>query len=332
MRRSLRIALIAAGPLAAGLGALAACEDTPTLPPSNLLDGSDEAAAMDGSLDGPATDARIKDVYGDIDPGPGVCDPAAAYGAPQPVPGIVGSGKFGAVTSDELTIAWMTAAGSILIADRAKATDPFGAPQTFSDPSIDLGRVALSGNGLHLVFSVSGHSTFAEVTRMTRAGTFAGPPDPGGFTSLVQMGGEDAGKPLGPMYDPVLSDDGLSLYFTQVQPKFSIVEATRGGFGAPFQVAFTYTDGPLSPSGMLLRRPTGISTDRRTLFFWDETTKVERTAYRKGTMAPLSTWSQFVDLGPDFAGAQPAGACGRIYFEGAADGGSLGPLVFADKK
>src|SRR5258706_16192701 len=40
------------------------------------------------------------------------------------------SDLFGAVTPDELTIAWMTTAGSVLHADRATAADAFGTPQT----------------------------------------------------------------------------------------------------------------------------------------------------------------------------------------------------------
>jgi len=72
------------------------------------------------------SDAGNPDTGGDRGVVLPVCDPTAKYQSGTLIPvSTPQSDLFGAVTPDELTIAWMATAGSVLYADRAKATDPF---------------------------------------------------------------------------------------------------------------------------------------------------------------------------------------------------------------
>ena len=96
---------------------------------------------------------------------------------------------------------------------------------------------------------------------------------------------------------------------------------------APGQLPFTFAskvgaqyvqDELLVPSvdlvatnaGDLVPRPTGMSKDMRTLFFYDEAKKVERAAFRAG---PGCAYTTVVDLG-DRPGAQPNADCTALYF------------------
>ncbi len=67
-------------------------------------------------------------------------------------------------------------------------------------------------------------------------------------------------------------------------------------------------------------RPTGVSADRRTLFFFDETAASphERAAWRD---TQDSLFTQFVDLS-GFSEAAPTSKCQTLYYQGA------GPAVF----
>ena len=69
------------------------------------------------------------------------------------------------------------------------------------------------------------------------------------------------------------------------------------------------------------RRPTGISSDGRTLFYFDEVTSLERAAWRDG---PTSAFGLFKDIGA-FAEAVPNLRCDTLYYQGQ-DG--AGPGVF----
>jgi hypothetical protein len=59
------------------------------------------------------------------------------------------------------------------------------------------------------------------------------------------------------------------------------------------------------------RRPTGASSDGRTLFFFDETTGQERAAWRD---APTSPFVQFMNI-TGIAEAAPNDRCDTLYFQ-----------------
>lgn len=311
-------------------GSWVGCSDEP--PPLVPIE-----AGSDAPLDGPLPDGAIPDVDPDapFDAGPSVCSEPMAFAAGSAVPTVSTpqADRLGAITADELTIAWMNAAGAVLYADRAASTDPFGPTKTFNG-NFALDRVALSADGLTLIGVVTGRATFAQVTRSSRSATFTGLLDSAPFKFLNQQNGGnendggvvDAG---GTVADPVLSADGRLFYFTLIASGVqTFAESLRlGGTTFPSPRLLKETD--LVPVGGKYRRPTGVSVDGRTLFFWDESTNTERAAFRESVTYPGKTgYTKFVTLGA-YPGAQPSQTCGRLYYEASGTGGI--DLFFADR-
>jgi hypothetical protein len=60
-------------------------------------------------------------------------------------------GQFGAITADELSIAWTASSGDVYVADRSKVTEPFGAPIKVNGAEVlarDRAALAPTGTGL----------------------------------------------------------------------------------------------------------------------------------------------------------------------------------------
>jgi hypothetical protein len=247
---------------------------------------------------------------------------------------------FGAITPDELTIAWMTAAGKVLYADRAKATDAFGAPQTLT-AGIALDRVALSPDGLTMIVVPTNRNTLAQTTRGSRGSVFSSTLDLAPFASLDPLSQEgDAGTTPshGSFADPMLSEDGQFLYYSQTGIfTLTMCESYRKtGDTSPWGQGRNLQEAQLSApdtSGVHMI-PTGMSSDGLTLFFWDGVAKTERAAFRDNALTN-NTYKQFLTLGATYRNAAPVGSCGRIYFcdgPGSGDGGADLDLFFADTK
>jgi hypothetical protein len=77
------------------------------------------------------------------------------------------------------------------------------------------------------------------------------------------------------------------------------------------------------------RRPTGISADDLTLFYYDMTTSTEIAAFRSDPLVN-NTYTTFVTLGAAYENAMPTTSCTRIYFCSAS--GSANNLYYADKQ
>lgn len=77
----------------------------------------------------------------------------------------------------------------------------------------------------------------------------------------------------------------------------------------------------LNAVGAQRRRPTGISGDLRTLFYWDETAESEKAAWR---LTSDGVFNIFSDLGPLW-GATPGANCVGLYYSVA----PMGPPVDA---
>jgi len=282
--------------------------------------------------DGAGGDGGV-DADGPFVPPASVCSPTAKWGTGTLVPNVstAQTDRFGAITQDQLTIAWMNTAGTVLYADRAAATDPFGAPKTLTG-TIALDRVALSANGLTLIVVRSDRLIFAEATRSARGTAFGNTLDTAPFASLdpLSSGTEDAGDAGGGSFaDPVLSNDGKFLYYSVLGgSSTTMAESYRSG-NNPWTKGRIFTIAELTGSGNKLRRPTGLSADNRTLFYWDEVDGVEKMAFREDAiLAGHNVYMQFVNVGA-YAGAQPAANCQRIYYDAP---GSVGAtdLFYAD--
>ncbi len=311
------------------VSSFAACSDDQPPPLTTGDAGGKDVTTPDADPgDGGGTDAPSDAPF---DAGPAVCAQPMTFGTGTLVPNVSTpqTDRMGAITADELTIAWMTTAGTVNYADRAAPTDPFGATKTLSI-GFALDRVALSADGLTLIGVTTDRSSFAQVKRGARGTAFAGPADgaPYKFLNMVNGGseGDAASDANGMVYDPVLSADGKVFYFTLVAGAVeTLAESTRLG-GTTYPAPRILKAADFVPVAGKLRRPTGLSIDGRTLFFWDESTNKERAAFRESATFPGKTdYTSFADLGA-YPGAQPTTTCGKLYFEGNGD------LLVADRK
>ncbi len=265
------------------------------------------------------------DTSGDRDPcvatAPPICAPTASWDPPAAVfPS--GIRHFAAVSPDELHLAWYDLAGSdggplgvVRVADRASVTEPFSDGAVLGQP-VDANGAGVSPNGLSLAVTVAGRPALS--VRPSLAAPFPGPSTVG-----IDFGDETAFR------SPVVAPNE-GLFLTQ-------------RFVAPGQLPFTFAskvgsryvqDELLIPNIELLStnandlvpRPTGMSKDLRTLFFYDEAKKVERAAFRAG---PGCAYTTVVDLG-DRPGAQPNADCSALYY--AAPGATGSDIVRVARK
>jgi hypothetical protein len=244
-----------------------------------------------------------------------VCAPGATWSAGSSLSvSVPAGGELAAVTADELTIAWVSgspAAAVVRYADRAHASDAFGAPSTLptSAQGAALDRVALSADGLRLGVVRGDRRGFVEFTRPDRSAAFTEQGE-GTFANVNQLADAfTTGMAFG---DPVLAPDDHHFFFSIYGGSEAVtLQATMRVFAGESWGMPVGLDGPeLEVQGTHRRRATGVSPDNLTLFFWDEVTGTERAGYRGDG---FSTFTVFVDLG-DRAGAAPNAACDALYY------------------
>lgn len=151
------------------------------------------------------------------DPGPPGCDPNAAFGTPEPLPGPVNSSAghetAPSLTADELTIVFGrivgTIDGSILMAKRAGFHQPFGEPTPVPGITNDKQNFAptMTEDGLILYWSVQevsgldiSSSKIFTARRGDRSSDFSAPEE---FLPSSQL-----------RFSPFVSRDGTELYFS----------------------------------------------------------------------------------------------------------------------
>jgi hypothetical protein len=335
-------------------GAIAACSSSsvplapePTLDGGGIqvLDGSpsegaadagaphDAATGQDARADGGATgdgsastDAATgedagPDAYSPPPPG-ALCSPTATWQTGTVLSVSTSSDDdLDAVTPDELSIVWTVGSGAtatIEYADRASNTVDFGTPQTLAAGSYLTDRAAISYDGLRLVVVNADGQGFTELTRtaQTAPGNTFGSPT---TTSYANLNGTLA---AGLSFDdPVLSADDNAFYYSVYGSSgatATVYRAARLLPTDPFSTGSALTKSTvLAAQGSLRCRPTAISSDEQTLFFWDEITSSEKAAWIDESTGAFD--DLVVDLGTK-AWAAPDTACDRLYYsaEGAA--------------
>lgn len=312
-----------------------ACGSSDDHPGSSPRPDASGDGRTDAAADGPAADGGSDADAADADAaiGPPECDPAGTWGAGVLLAASTAADEtFGAITPDELTIAWQVpldvalGTADVLVADRAARTDPFGAAKTVASASGSaLNRVALGPDGLTLVVVRADRKGFAQATRASRSASF-GALDEAPFQ--INIAASESPPPNTFMDDPVYAGTGAHLFLTLVGPGLAttVRVAERPSSSTPW-ANLNYALGPeLVPVGAMKRRPTGVSKDLRTLFFWDEAASIERAAWRKSADA---TFDAYVDVGAR-KGAQPTLGCKRIYYS--APGAASVDLYYADLK
>jgi hypothetical protein len=322
--------------LAACAAAWAACSSSPgsNVPPplgdddgggDVTVDGQADTTTNgpppgDGGLDAPRDahedgDAMTRfDVSVDVQPLL-PCGPSPAWGQPVTVltTSTADSTIFAGITNDELSIAWTSVSGGVVTAwyaDRASNTAAFGAPQALASSfgALAFDRVSLSGDGLRIVGVRADGTGFVAATRAARPGTFD-TDDSAEFAVFAPDGSADASTYASPMLSP---DDQVFAYLLTSSADDNDLMFS-GGPGWSKSVSPGIPE--LARMNGQQRRPTGMTLDELSLFYWDEVTGTEKVVY----FAPTDL---FADLGA-WKDAVPVGQCSRIYYSVPASGGAL---------
>jgi hypothetical protein len=317
------IASVLAG---AGVGAVA-CSSSAPLP--RLLSSLDSGGNGDsGGRDAPLPVGDAHDASVEADADPLACPPEPDAGLPNTLCNpsgqwatavalalpTTGSDHLQSVTPDELSVAWSAQGGpasTFNVADRSVVTDAFGTPQALSVPGAEA--VSLSPDGLRVAALSSTLASVVELTRPARGMTFGSPGD-GTFATL----NANAASTGTQFADIVISADDLTLYYSSYDGSgavaYTVYVSTRSGTG-PWPVGQPLQQCELKGAGTVSRRPTGISADGLTLFYFDEHSSSAKAAFRPAVNAPFV---HFVDLGLRLQ-AQPNSACSQLYFSASED-------------
>ncbi|HEX7601373.1 MAG TPA: hypothetical protein VF316_07210, partial [Polyangiaceae bacterium] len=164
--------------------------------------------------------------------------------------------------------------------------------------------------GLRVIVVVASGKNMGELTRASKTDAFVGPPDSTLFQPIAFAISE--APPASTVDDPVLAEDEAHLLFTLNLPNATSTmrESSLGDGGTTWPLGSALSQAELAPQAGALRRPTGISSDRLTLFYWDEVDTAEHAAFRASDAVDFSI---FVGLGAK-PGAQVDGTCMRIYY------------------
>jgi hypothetical protein len=217
--------------------------------------------------------------------------------------------RFGAVSADELSVVWTTSKGDVYLTERDKNPGAFSGMTKINTVALAFDRAAMSPDGLLVMAVAKDRGSLVEYRRPTRADAFES--IDAGDVATLQVLFEGGGV----ISEPVIGIDGASFYFLMemsggppvlYESKWS---SANTAWGEPQD----FPNAELASSDAShRRRPTGGSSDGRTLFFYDETGKVERAAWRATPGAPFD---YFQDIG-DFDDAAPSPDCKLIYFTG----------------
>lgn len=225
------------------------------------------------------------------------------------------------VTPDGLTIAWFGVAASgdatLYVADRASTGSAFGAKITQTPPTEGFSpkRVALSADGLRLVFVAKNGRSMRQLTRASRSGAFDTTSDAAPFADVNALVGEGTAT-LG---FPVLASDDLTLYFsTQDTGADPILRrSTRSGTTGTWPAGAVMSEPDLSGTGAKSVVATGLSSDGLTLFVWNDPKSRSIAAYRT---SPTGPFTSFVPIGPRKY-VSPSSDCKTLYYSAAGTAG-----------
>jgi len=250
---------------------------------------------------------------------PSACSESAKWKAPSPLTGIAGNGeeRLLSITADELDILFVRD-GSVLLAHRTKASGDFGATSEVSVPAgYDVvAGAALSPDGKELVLVAKTGQAFAALTRASRSATFSAAADESPFYAINQR----AIQTMEHYAAPVLAPNGESLVYTGFTPEpeqgfpegvegVSRVYESRwvsGSWQMPESISEGFFDGTTAARPLA----SGLSSDSRTLFYFDEGTMKQAARFRDRPDAPLNV---LIDLGHR-EGAVPNAGCDTLYY------------------
>jgi hypothetical protein len=257
---------------------------------------------------------------GGIDPNPARCKASIVWAFLERVESIPSDhlARLGGISPDELTAAWTSGSGDVYVADRATYKDAFGAPVKVNAAALASDRVAVAPTGNALIAVSADRGSFIGFERPSRDAAWV----VSNGLEFTQVKVVFEGGAL--VSEPVLSGDKRSFFFLVTPPgqpahlREAAWDPVQRSWGLPSRVPNVEFE---QAAGGKRRRPTGMSADGRTLFFFDEATNVERAAWRD---APSSPFQLFKDIGA-FGEAIPNLRCDTLYYQGQ---DSVGPGVF----
>lgn len=244
-----------------------------------------------------------------------VCDPLQMWAAEAKLAAsTAGDDALSSITSDERSIAWVDASdNSVHYADRDDPVDAFGAAKTISTVGLALGeRVGLAFDGRTLYAIRADRQGLVAFSRDSRGDSFTSY----GTTTLDNLNAEGATLGAGNFFTDLVVSNTVLLVRVTGGASAGIRLASRVLPGDAWSPTLPFAaQSELAVSSGKARRPTGIATDRRALFYWDEVSASEKVALFPFDSA---TATAFVDLG-DRAGAQPNGLCTSLYYSASGD-------------
>jgi len=255
---------------------------------------------------------------------PGVCSADAGWANAKPLDGIStdANEQLLAITPDELDIVFLRD-NTAMRAHRELASAPFDAGSVMTIPDgygVDTG-VALSADGKTLVLLATGGQSFGAFARTSRSGEFVATPDTAAFMAINQR----AIQTMQHYAAPVLAPDGKTFVFAAFTPEppagfpagvegiAVVYEAawSGGGWAMPVSISQNLFDGTTATRPL----PSGLSSDSRALFYFDEASGKQLARFRDRPDAPLYT---VVDIGAR-TGATPDARCDRLYYSSDGD-------------
>ena len=235
---------------------------------------------------------------------------------------MAGDDVLQSLTPDGLTLMWKND-GRLYVADRSSTAESFGQP---SEVPAELGfdSASLSPDGLRLIGSRD--LGFTETVREARGEAFSALSDDQAF---VPFNRAVMGTPTDELaLEPLLSADASHLVYSFVSPSNADARPTLYETEWLGQWSFgTALAGQklLWSTGSERRLATGLSSDRLTLFYWDELEGELRAAWRARTDR---TFSSFERQGTMLRAA-PNGSCTELYYS---DEGTAGLDLFQARR
>ncbi|MFZ5890123.1 MAG: hypothetical protein ACOY0T_03565 [Myxococcota bacterium] len=261
------------------------------------------------------------------EPSPPLCAPEQAWGDAQRINvSTEGTDVLAGISADELVLAWL-ADGELYYAERSSPDAAFGTPVRIPGNQNYFAAATLSADGLFIIGVRNDGKTFGVVRRSARDEAFGTAINEAPFAAIASA--PSSSRATGPFADPVLSANGLSLMFSALDPGSdgfaSIYVAKRLGSNDRWPFGDAVLGEMLHAKAGQFRRPSGLSADARTLFYWDETSGDGRAAFRSFVNLPFEL---SVSLGAR-SRATPNAACDRLYYS--ADG-TQGVDLFVEKR
>lgn len=275
------------------------------------------APSSDGQTDSghdATSDVRTVDVSVDAQPLL-PCGPSPAWGQPVVLltTPTADSTIFGGITNDELSMAWVSTTGGVVTAwyaDRTSNTVAFGTAQALASTfgALAMDRVTLSGDGLRIAGVRADGSAFVAAKRAVRTGPFD-TDDSAEFAGFAPDGSTTS-----TYASPLLSPDDQVFAYLLTSASDPNDLFLSGGPGWSKSISPGLPE--LARMNGQERRPTGMTLDELSLFYWDDVTASEKVVYLGGASA------QFADFGA-WKDAVPTGGCSRIYYSEPAASGAI---------